>query len=98
MKVACSSGTADIEVGTKFKDGDTEWEVVAFTDGNNYSPSGLGGTPTIRCKPLTAPHAYWKQWMREDGTCDWCGDSIAARVLDASDGKNRGARGEILTK
>ena len=70
-----------VEPGMRFKwwDG-IEWEVVAFKGDRIYSPSGLGGTPIVRCKPLTELADHWKKYVEPDGLVDWCGDSVAGAV------------------
>jgi hypothetical protein len=82
MEIAYSCGRQLVRVGDRFHDfgygGD--WEVVAFVDDWNYSPSGLGGTPTIECKPISELPDYWKQWVKPNGNTDWCGDSVAACI------------------
>jgi hypothetical protein len=32
----------------------------------------------------------------DDGTVEWCGDSVAAQLLRVQDGKPRDARGDLL--
>lgn len=97
MEIACLSGTVNIVAGTRFRDRDLEWEVIAFPGATSYSPIGLGGTPTVLCKPLGKLPLWCEQWADKDGNVEWCGDSVAAHVLANADGKRRSARGDILT-
>jgi hypothetical protein len=78
--LAYHGGTEQVSIGDRFAwwDGRT-WEVAAFTDGRSYSPSGLGGTPTVLCRQIAGErdnHAH--QWADADGLVEWCGDSVAA--------------------
>lgn len=71
----------EVKVGDRFKwwDG-TEWEVVQFTGGRIYSPSGFGGTPTLRCRPLGELNDHFRKYVEADGMVDWCGDSVAGAI------------------
>lgn len=89
MDIECLSGKVNVEAGTKFKDGETEWEVVAI--------DGLGADAEARCKPHGPVPPQWRQWERSDGTFSWCADSVASRLLESADGKPRSARGHLLT-
>ena len=79
-EISYSGGKQIVQIGDRFHDASYggDWEVIAFTDGESYSPSGLGGTPTIECKPLSELPQYWKKWKKPNGNTDWCGDSVAA--------------------
>ena len=86
MLVACSKGEREVLPGMRWRDmmtGST-WEVVELTGDRIYSPSGLGGTPNFwcRCIEWTAPAERWKEGARSDGCIAFCGDSIAAMLLD----------------
>lgn len=83
-ELAYSRGRQLVRVGDKFRDRSSggDWEVVGFTGEMNYSPSGIGGAPTVRCRCLSNPPEYWQKWMLDDGTVDWCGDSVAACIAD----------------
>lgn len=97
MKLVCYSGEVEANVGDKFIDDGVEWEIVAFPPGETtYSPSSLGGAPVVMCRPLSPPAGWWKQYMERDGFVGWCGDSIAAKMLSAEDGKPRSSRGDML--
>lgn len=85
-------------MGDRFRENDNEWEVVGFPGGQSYSASNLGGTPDVRCKPINGLSGWWKRWEENDGTVVWCGDSVAAAMLESRDGNGRSARGDILTK
>jgi hypothetical protein len=81
MEVAFSGGRHLIKIGDRFHDSDRnggEWEIVCFAGYGMYSPFGIGGTPTIECKPLSEMSEWWKQWAKPNGNVDWCGDSVAA--------------------
>ncbi len=82
LELSYSSGKQLVRVGDRFRDiaNGGDWEVVAFLGVMNYSPSGLGGTPTIECKPLSELAPYWKRWEKPNGNTDWCGDSVAACI------------------
>lgn len=98
MELQCNSGKIDAEVGDRFTDYRGEWEIVAFKNERTYSPSVLGGTPIVIIKPIGMPMpSYFKEYANEDGTIDFCGDSVAAALLEKQDGKKRGSRGDILT-
>lgn len=87
MKVACSKGERDVVAGMHWRDlltGST-WQVVGPTGDGIYSPSGLGGTPTFWCRPVgevPGPARRWLEDAREDGCVAFCGDSIAAMLID----------------
>jgi hypothetical protein len=87
MKVACSKGERDVTPGMRWRDlltGST-WEVVEQTGQGIYSPSGMGGTPTFWCKPvgvLPKEALRWLEDAREDGCVAFCGDSIAAMLIE----------------
>jgi hypothetical protein len=98
MELQCSSGKVNAEICDRFTDHNGEWEIVSFTDQRTYSPSVLGGTPVVVVKPISMEMPSWfREYANEDGTIDFCGDSVAASLLDARDGKRRSARGDILT-
>ena len=64
-----SGGIQTVSVGDEFNWSGTftgRYKVLAFADAVIYSPSGLGGTPTIIVKNLDT-HAV----------DEWCGDSVA---------------------
>jgi hypothetical protein len=71
----------DVNVGDRFKwwDG-SEWEIVEFTGQGMYSPSGIGGTPTLKCRPLSEISEHFRKYAEPDGTVDWCGDSVAGAL------------------
>jgi hypothetical protein len=84
VKVHCSKGERELRAGLRWKDslhGGT-WEVVEPSGKRIYSPSGLGGTPNFWCKLVSGPNAY-AHCAREDGCVEFCGDSIAAMLIDA---------------
>ncbi len=82
LELAHSGGKQLVRVGDRFHDSgrDGEWEVIGFTGEVNYSPSGIGGTPTVECKPLTEMSDWWKKWAKPNGNVDWCGDSVACCI------------------
>lgn len=97
LNLAYSGGRQIVRVGARFHDrtygGD--WEVVGFTGYGGYSPSGLGGTPDVECKPLGELPEYWRKWVKSNGNVDWCGDSVAsciARNGDVSSPPDREAK------
>lgn len=83
-KLTGSAGTVDVEVGQRFEDSGIQWEVVGFTGQRIYSPSGFGGTPIVKCRALTEPSDFWKRYQEDDGTVEWCGDSIASIIIRAN--------------
>lgn len=83
MKVAFSNGYREVETGMKFNCEGTQWEVIEPANKSTYSPSSLGGTPTFWCKPEKAD--TYKQYQREDGCVEFCGDSVAAMLAEAED-------------
>ena len=81
MKLKHWGGETEVNVGDKFKwSGGDEWEVIGFTDELTYSSSTIGGTPTVRCKALAEMSGWYKQYSNEDGTVDFCGDSVASAI------------------
>lgn len=98
MELQCNSGKINAEVGDRFTNHSGEWEIVSFKDERTYSTSTIGGTPTVIIKPVGMKiPSYFAEYANEDGTLDFCGDSVAAALLDKQDGKKRGSRGDILT-
>ena len=81
MKLQHWGGEVDVNVGDKFRwsQGD-EWEVIAFTSERTYSSSTIGGTPTVRAKCIGDMPAWYAKYRNEDGTVDFCGDSVAAAM------------------
>lgn len=96
-RLLCSTGEVTAAVGDRFTDKDVEWEIVAFGTTLSYSPSTIGGTPSVFCKTNTMP-SWFKQYIEDDGTLEWCGDSVAAMMLTAADSKRRSARGDLLKR
>lgn len=85
-KLTGPGGTVDVAVGDRFTDRSEgiEWQIAAFTNGRIYSPSGFGGTPIVKCIPLRSLDdlpPFLKQYIEEDGTVEWCGDSIATLII-----------------
>lgn len=98
MELQCSSGKINAEIGDRFTDHSGEWEIVSFIDQRAYSPSVLGGAAVVVVKPVSMSMPSWfQEYANEDGTIDFCGDSVAASLLDARDGRHRSATGDILT-
>jgi hypothetical protein len=89
MIVNCSRGSREILPGMKWRDpltGST-WEVVEPSGERIYSPSSFGGAPCFWCRPvgdeLPAAAQAWLKDARADGCISFCGDSIAASLLEA---------------
>lgn len=81
MEIACSRGRHLVSVGDEFEDNGMRWRVEAFVGQGMYSPSGFGGTPTLRCRHIAGHLAPgWFRFMK-DGCCDWCGDSVASNLM-----------------
>lgn len=84
VQLHCSRGTVTAHVGDEFEEWGREgvrWRIEGFTSERIYSPSGFGGTPAVRCRPLEQPRAYWQQFIQADGTVEWCGDSVGAELI-----------------
>ncbi len=82
MQVACSRGRRLVSVGDEFEDGGARGRVEEFVGHGMYSPSGLGGTPTIRCRHIAGKlPRLWEQFMKGEFG-DWCGDSVAAHLME----------------
>lgn len=79
-----SNGAITAKIGDRFTDEGLTWEIVAFSNGGlTYSPSRLGGTPCVFCKVIEGEMSeWWKRWLEPDGTVEWCGDSIAAKMIE----------------
>jgi hypothetical protein len=83
----CSRGQVEVRAGDEFSardwhaGGTTRWRIEGFTGDRIYSPSGLGGAPIVRCRPLDGMPASWAEHDNGDGTVDWCGDSVGAAIL-----------------
>jgi hypothetical protein len=93
----CSTGSIEAGPGDRFRDHDVEWEITGWAETTSYSPFGLGGTPDVICKVIEGRMpSYYEEYANEDGTMTFCGDSIAANLMSAADGKPRGARGDLL--
>lgn len=98
MNLVCSTGEIVAKIGDRFKDHSGEWEIVSFGGGFSYSPSSLGGTPNVVLRPMGPMPSWLAKYANADGTIDFCGDSVAASLLDQQDGKRRDARGGLLTE
>lgn len=85
MKLTCCSGEVEVNVGDRFKSGDALWEVVRFV--SNF----VVITPIDCLMP-----AHYVYHTNDDGTLDFCGDSVAAAMLTKLDGRLRSARGDLL--
>jgi len=81
-----SAGTITAKIGDRFRwpywsVRAAEWEIVGFPGEYTYSPTGLGGTPTVIARHVGGelePHeAHWT----ENGLCEWCGDSVATAMI-----------------
>jgi len=84
VQITGSRGTIAAKVGDTFHDytygGD--WRIERFDTGDRlYSPSGLGGTFTVRCTPISDMPPYWQKYLEDDGTVLWCADSVASCML-----------------
>lgn len=82
-----SRGTILAKIGDTFRDiwgsaGYATWEIVSFTGHRTYSPSGLGGTPIVRCRVIDGQMPpEWLAYRDEGGAVEWCGDSVASLLL-----------------
>ncbi|HWE21105.1 MAG TPA: hypothetical protein VG758_28725 [Hyphomicrobiaceae bacterium] len=65
MLLLCSTGKVVAKTGDRFRDDRTEWEIVAFGAGHDYSPSVLGGTPNVFCKP-DALQPIWEKYVEDE--------------------------------
>jgi hypothetical protein len=80
----CSRGQVEARVGDEFSwfgEGVGSWRIESFTRDRIYSPSGFGGTPIVRCRPVGEMPPTWAKYDNGDGTVDWCGDSVGAALL-----------------
>lgn len=98
VTLQCTTGKVDARVGDQFDGGHNGvWEIVRFGDDRSYSPSSLGGCPTVIARPLSGQIPSWfEKYRNSDGTIDWCGDSVAAYLLTGVDGNPRSSRGDML--
>jgi hypothetical protein len=83
--IYCSRGMRVITRGSQWRDTLTAstWEVVGPSGNSIYSPSGFGGTMGFWCRPVGELSEAAKLWpAREDGCVEFCGDSIAAGLID----------------
>lgn len=79
VRLHFSQGEIDARVGDRFGWwDDTVWEIVRFTNGRSYSPSGFGGTPTVIVRHLHGELTPHMQQYLTDGCTEWCGDSVGA--------------------
>jgi len=85
--VACSKGERLVAPGMRWRDLMTgsEWEVVEPAGSRTYSPSDFWGTPEFWCRavgdmPLHA--SRYAGFARADGCVAFCGDSIAAMLIE----------------
>jgi hypothetical protein len=93
--LTCSSGQIGAKLGDRFDGGHNgTWEIVVFRDDVIYSPSVIGGAPTVVARPLSGSVPSWfEKYQNPDGTLDWCGDSVAAYLLSGTDKRQRSSRG-----
>ena len=89
-RVSFSGGERIIRAGSRWHQRltDSTWEVVEPTGTRSYSPSGLGGCLDFWCRPVgelrDAQAIGWiRDYARPDGCVEFCGDSIAAGLIDA---------------
>lgn len=92
-----SRGEIEAKVGDRFmlvhpRDG--TWEIVEFDLGDRiYSPSGLGGAPTVWCRFVAGGFPpTWREYQREDGCVAMCGDSVASALLSPASGVEGGGQ------
>jgi len=75
-----STGSVVARVGDRFREESVQWEIVAFAGTFSYSPGSLGGARDVNCRPLSPLPTWWTQWVEDDGTVTWNGDSVAVRL------------------
>jgi hypothetical protein len=86
----------ELAVGQEFLMGkDGRWKATRF-GGEVYSPSTIGGTPSVFATPLGEVSSWLRQYITAEGEVEFCGDSVAAQMLAERDGASRDARGIIL--
>lgn len=91
VRLVGSRGTIDARQGDAFADlygtaGGGVWIIAGFTNQRIYSPSGLGGTPIVRCKLVQGEMpAHWGEYVDADGCVEWCGDSVASLLILAAE-------------
>lgn len=84
-EVAYSRGTHIVRVGDTVRFFDSEWRIGEPVS-RSYSPSGIGGCLNFRCYPLGEVPRYYQQFVEEDGSVIFCGDSIAAALARNGNG------------
>lgn len=90
MQLTCLSGSIEAQIGDKYSDHNGQWEVIGFPE--RY------GEQNVTVRLLTGPLPSWfEEYANEDGSIDFCGDSVAACLLSEIDGRPRGSRGDLLT-
>lgn len=98
MRLACLSGAIDANIGDRFFDFGGEWEIVSFKEDEVAYEPFIGAVPTVVVKPINGMPTQCDYYANEDGTIDWCGDSVAAALLEKKDGRRRSSRGDFLRK
>lgn len=88
--VSFSGGQRTIRVGSRWHQylTDSTWEVVEPA-GRSYSPSGFGGCRDFWCKPVGELRdqqaiGWVRDYARADGCVEFCGDSIAAGLIESA--------------
>ena len=58
----------------------SEWEIVEMAEAKSIS-----GAPWFWCRPvkMTLDAMVWRKYARGDGCVEFCGDGIAASLIDA---------------
>jgi hypothetical protein len=88
LKLTCASGDVIAKIGDRFSDHSGKWEIVSFNLAKySYSPSTIGGTPTVNVKPIGPMQTWLEKYKLDDGTIEFCGDSVAAALTSAEGNK-----------
>lgn len=85
FEVAYSRGYHPVSIGDKVNLHGIDW-IIGEPQSSTYSPSGLGGTLCFPCKPVGEVPAMLEQYIEDDGSVVFCGDSIAAQMARVAAG------------
>lgn len=79
FEVPYSGGRWTVIRGTTVRLHGIDW-LIGKPDGYFYSPSSIGGAMSFRCIPLGEVPRMIEQYVENDGTVVFCGDTIAAQL------------------
>lgn len=87
----CPTGEVQVSIGQTFVSGDVEWVITAF----KALPVSLNVVAKPTCGEVPS---IFKRFRNEDGSIDFCADSVAAAFLERQDGLPRDTRGNFLKR